>query len=562
MGDNLLRFRRRLKHYGRYSQIVGVLIRHGFGDLVDRMRIRSVFKVGRRSLTRESARLANLTFAERIRLAMEDLGPSFVKLGQVLSNRPFLIPPELVMELEKLQDEVAPCSFADIEKTVEDEFKCKLTELFRNFAEEPAASASLAQVHYAETNDGDRVAVKVLRPGVKEMLEVDMEILKDVAELLEKFVPESRQYEPVKQAQELARVTKREVDLYYEARNIEVFRANFKDYEDMEIPAVHWDLSGSKVMTTSIVDGIKVSHLDELRKRGYDLPLLAKRGTRFVLKMIFEDRFYHADPHPGNLFILEGNRWAPVDFGMVGQLSDSLIDLLADILFAATRMDTRAIIRVLMTHNLVTSETDIDLLEGEITELLFRYTRIPLKQAKMKAVFEDAIDVMTRYKIRVPANLTVLGKAMGTFEEVARMLDPDINLIEEIEPYIKKLTLRKLNPKRITADALSLFDTLADFVSEAPSDLKRLTRTALRGELGMVMKIKNIEKLSSDVDRASNRLSTSLIIAAIIIGSSVLMTIDAGATFYGIPLVGVLGYLIAAVLGIWLVISIIRSGRL
>ncbi|MBU2625021.1 MAG: AarF/ABC1/UbiB kinase family protein, partial [candidate division Zixibacteria bacterium] len=529
---------------------------------IDRMKIRSVFKIGRKSLLRESARVAELTYAERIRSTMEELGPSFIKFGQMLASRPFLIPVELTAELVKLQDAVAPCEYDLIQKTVEEELGKPILELFSEFAREPVASASLAQVHIARTHDGKPVAVKVLRPGVEQMLRIDMDILRDVAGLLEKYVPESRQYKPTELVDELARATRREVDLYYEARNIEVFGINFAEDDRIEIPTVHWEYCSTRVLTTSVVDGIKVSMIDDLKRAGHDLPLLAKQGAQIVFKMIFEDRFFHADPHPGNLFILPGDRWAPVDFGLVGQLSESAIDLLAGILIAANRKDARAIVRILATHDLLPDDANVGSLETEFTELLYRYHKIPLKQINMKAIFADGLDVFVRYNIRMPANLMLLGKAIVTYEEVGRALDPNLNMIGEVEPHIKRLALRKLNPKKISMELLALLGSAADFISEAPAEVRRLSQKLLRGELGLLLRHRGLDRLANDMDRSSNRLSFAIIIGAVIIGSSLIISNEIGLMFHGVSLLGLTGYLIAAALGLGLIISIIRSGRL
>lgn len=558
----MFRFRPRIRNYGRYREIVTVLARYGFGELVDRMKIRKYFRVGRRLILKEPAQLAGLSYAERIRFAMEELGPTFVKLGQVLASRPFLIPPKLVLELSKLQDEVAPCDFEPIKKTIEEEFGKPLSELFRQIAEQPVASASLAQVHLAETIDGDRVAVKVLRPGVREKLSIDMEILRDIAELLERFVPEASQYEPVRQVDEFARVTRREVDFYYEARNIDIFRLNFEGDESIEIPATYRELSTSRVLTMSVVDGIKPSRIDDLKEAGFDLALVAKRGARIVFKMIFEHRFFHADPHPGNLFILPGNRWAPVDFGMVGQLSESVIDLLSDLVIAASKKDSRGIARVLVTYDLLEDNVDLGLLESDLTELLYRYYRIPLKEINMKSIVDDAFELLDRHRIKLPVTLSLLGKALGTYEEVGRALYPELNMIKEIEPYIRRLTFRKISPKRMTEELLTLVGSLTDFIAEGPWEFRRLVQKTLRGELGLVFRHRGLERLSNDIDRASNRLSFAMITAAIIIGSSLIMTREIGIQFYGIPLLGIIGYIFAGILGVWLIISIIKSGRL
>ncbi|MCK4657103.1 MAG: hypothetical protein KAT85_08705, partial [candidate division Zixibacteria bacterium] len=497
----MFRLRPRIRNYGRYREIIGVLARYGFGELIDRMKIRAYFRIGRRTLFKEPARLAGLSYAERIRLAMEELGPSFIKLGQVLASRPFLIPPELVLELAKLQDEVAPCDFELIEKTIQEEFGKPISELFKEISHEPVASASLAQVHLAVTAEGQDVAVKVLRPDVRDKLSVDMEILKDFAQLLERFIPEVKQYEPVRQVEEFARVTRREVDFYYEARNIDIFRLNFKGDESIEIPAIYRDLSTSRVLTMSVVDGVKPTNADALEKAGYDLPLVAKRGARIVFKMVFEDKFFHADPHPGNIFVMENNVIAPLDYGMMGRLDSGMMEEMGTLFAAILNKDVDKILRGFLRIGIVHESLDVRALKADMSDFVDQYTGIPLDQIDMARMIDEIIELVRRHGIRIPPDYTLMGKALVAVEGTGRQLDPEFDMIALARPYVKKLMMRRMDPIRQAKRLATTMGEYTEFLSTFPQDLSQIVNKVKAGELKAQFEHKGLEPFMLELDR-------------------------------------------------------------
>lgn len=550
------------RNIGRYRQVIAVLIKYGFGEILDRMNMASYLRIGSRRLFARQQEIAAFSWAERIRLALDDLGPTFVKMGQIMSTRPFLIPVDLVIELAKLQDQVAPFPFAEVRQTIEQEFGKPMDQLFQSFSPDPVASASLSQVHRATTLAGDDVAVKVQRPQVKQIMEKDLSILRDLAVLLDRYIPEVRQFSPVAIVDEVAKSAKQEVDFLYEARNLEIFAQNFADDDRIFLPRVFWDHTSLRVLTLSFIDGIKISDVTRLREAGVDLTVVTRAGGQLLAKQIFEFGFFHADPHPGNLFVLRDNRIAPVDFGMMGKLSHGALELVADLLIAATSDDTRRMVRVLQNHELLDDEVRPAALETDLALFLHRYHRVPLAKLNMRSLLADAFEIMTVHRIKFPPELMMLGKALGTYEEVARTLNPQYDFVTELLPSIKKLATRKFSPGSIFRDVSTYLLDFRELLVNFPFEIRRIARNLRKGDLSISFHHKGLEHLILELEKASNRLAFALIIAALIVASSLIMTRPFGMTVFGVPALGLVGYVTAGVLGIWLVIAILRSGKL
>jgi ubiquinone biosynthesis protein len=555
-------FGQQYKNIKRYRQIIAVLFKYGFQDVLERLRISTYFRLGRRIVFRKKAEVEKLTYAQRIRLAMEELGPTFVKLGQILSMRPFLIPLELVEELAKLQDEVAPFPFEVVKKIIERELKAPLETNFYYFDPNPIASASLAQVHKAVTQNGDKVVIKVQRPDIKKTIDSDMNILKDLANLFDRYIPESRQYDPKGMIEELSKTFRREIDFKNEGRNIDIFAENFKEDKTVFVPKVFWDLSTNLVLTMEFIDGVKISNLQEIERRGWDRKIIARNAGKAVFKQIFIDGFFHADPHPGNIFVLENNVIAPVDFGMMGKLSETAMDEMSDLLIAVVTWDAKAVVKVYDKAGILGEGINLKALEADFNDFMYRYHKIPLSRLDMKTIINDLFYIVHRYEIQVQSELMLLGRALSTYEEVARMLDPDFNFINEAIPFVKKLAKRKYKPKVILRDFLRGVHDLRDFLVGFPFELRRITQKIGRGELSFTLQHKGLEKLILELDRASNRISFALVVAAIIVGSSLIMRMNVGPYLFGYPVLGIVGYVMAGFLGVWLVIAILRSGRM
>jgi ubiquinone biosynthesis protein len=416
----------------------------------------------------------DLSLPERIRLALEELGPTFVKLGQVLSMRPFLIPFDLVVELTKLHDQVAPMSPEKARKAIEENLDSSIEEAFQSLDPDPVASASLSQVHNAVLHDGTKVVVKIQRPGIKEIINSDMVILKDIAALLEKHIAESRQYEPVGLIDELARSTRKEINFLLEARNIEIFARNFSDDERIFVPRVFWDYTSSRMITMERIEGTKITDTEKLRSRGIDPEEVCKAGGDIVFRMIFEHGFFHADPHPGNLFVTDEGKIAPVDYGMMGVLSNSQLNELGDILTAVVSNDAELLVYSFARAGALPDSINRPALEADISEMLVRYHKIPLSKIDMATLFDEFFEIVHRHGIRVKSEFMLFGKAIVTYEEVARQLYPDYDLIKSAAPFVKKLMLRKMSLSQLTRDMKISMSEMRDFATRVPMEVREV----------------------------------------------------------------------------------------
>ncbi|RMD92576.1 MAG: hypothetical protein D6813_05645 [Calditrichaeota bacterium] len=406
------------------------------------------------------------------------------------------------------------------------------------------------------------VVVKIQRPEVARIIAVDLEIMADLARLMDRYIPEVRQFDPQGIVRELQQTSKRELDFINEGRNIEIFANNFKDVSYVYVPKVYWDYTTEKILTTEYIDGIKISEIDKLKEAGCDLKYLAHIGSKFILKQIFDDGFFHADPHPGNLFVKNGHVIVPVDFGMMGRLDQHLMEEVSDLLIGTVRKDADLIIRVLINLGSLEEDRDVRSLRTDITNFIDRYYGMPLKRINMQTITADVFDIVTKHQLRTPSNLLLLMKAMGTYEDLGRKLDPDFELLPLARPYVRKLMLRRLSINKITYEGIKALRDLYDLLKILPRELELLLRKIKRGQFAIELQDRGLQNLMLEIDRASNRIAFSLIIAALIIGSSLILNLGKGPQILGYPLFGILGYLFAGLLGVWLVIAILRSGRL
>ncbi len=560
---NLIRLGKAYRHLKRYRQIIEVMIKYGFGDILERLRIEAYLRIRPRVFSKSKGKeLIRAREAERVRMALEELGPTFVKLGQVLSLRPDLIPWNFVREFRKLQDEVSPFGYEEVDRLIEEQLGGRPKNLFKRFDPLPLAAASLSQVHPGITLKGEEVVIKVQRPQIKETVEADVEILYDLAKLAERQIAEFRPYDPVGIVEEFSASIRRELDFIREGRSIERFAYNFQDDPTVYVPRVFWGLTTSKVLTMERIRGIKVSQMKELREAGLDPQQIAINGAQAILKQIFEYGFFHADPHPGNIFVLKGNVIAPLDYGMMGRLDDEMKEALGALLAALVNKDVKRTTKLLLRMGVAQEEIDRRGFEREVDELLNCYIGIPLSQLDMKNIFNEIFPLLSKYRLRIPSDFALMGRALVTAEGVGRGLDPEFDILPLAKPYVKKLMLKRIGLRRGLRALQDLWEDLSDLFTHLPGDIEQILAKTKRGELVVKFEHQGLEHLILALDKSSNRLSFSLIIAALIIGSSLVMQLNKGPQLFGFPVFGVLGFLIAGLFGLWLVVAILRSGRL
>lgn len=545
---------------GRLQTIVGVLIRHGLGDVVHRLGLtEQLARAGHAAQWEHAADLARLEPPVQVRLAMEELGPTFVKLGQILAGRADLFGPEWIAEFEKLHSHVPPLPLDKLRPQLREDLGGEPEAVFARFDTEPLAAASIAQVHRAKLQDGTEVIVKIRRPGIADTIAADLRLLGRLAALAEEQLPWLKPYQPQLLVKELAKSLQRELDLASECRNAERIAKNMAEMPWIVVPRVHWAHTRERVNVQDHINGIAGNHLEALSQAGYDRKLLAQRGAQSVLKMIVEDGLFHADPHPGNVFYLPDNRIAFIDFGMVGRLSTKRRSELLGLLLGLVERNPQAVADVLLDWTGDGSNADIDTLEAEIEAFVDQYYGVPLSQLSLGSMLGDVTAILREHRLALPSDLALLIKAFITLEGLGRGLDPDFHMAEEALPLLRKVMRAQYRPRVLAQRAWrNLRRTLA-MVEQLPHDISRLMRNARRGKLNIHLDILHLRRVGDQLNRAANRISMALVIAALIVGSSIVMTVQGGPTLFGLPAFGFLGFMGAVLGGLWLVRSIWRS---
>ncbi len=556
-------FGRTYRHLNRYRQILGVLFKYGFEDLIARLNIEQYIEIGLQMISKKRReRVEKMGRSERVRMAFEELGSTYIKLGQALSTRPDLIPPELVRELSKLQDHVPPFSFEEVKTIIEEELNRPLQEVFAFFEEKPIASASIGQVHRAGLPDGEIVAVKVQRPGIKKTIEVDLEIMLHLATLMERHVEDVALHRPTKIVEEFARSIEKETDYTSEAANIERFARNFLDDSTLYVPRVYHEQSSARVLTMEFVDGIKVSETRRLEDSGLDMKTITTRGANLILKQVFEHGFFHADPHPGNIFVLPDNVICLLDFGMAGSVDLKTREDFVDMVDAVINRDEYRTTQVLLKSTTWDAEPDVRLLEKEVAEFMGKHLYKPLKDIKLGYLIQNLFGLVANHRLRIPPDIFLVMKALATVEGVALKLDPEFDMIAQSAPFVKKVKLARMYPDRIAADILKIAEELLHFGRQFPKDLLDVLRLIKQSKLSVKMKHQGMENMLATHDQISNRISFSIIIAALVVGSALIVISKTPPFVFGISLIGMVGFLAAAVMGVWLLIAILKKGRL
>jgi len=556
-------FGRTYRHLKRYQQILSILFKYGFGDLLELLRIDQYVEVGLQMISRKQrVRVERLSKPQGLRGALEELGPTYIKLGQVLSTRPDLVPVEFIAELSKLQDKVPPFPFGAVKKIVEAELKQPLEALFDPFEEKSLASASIGQVHKATLKNGEQVAVKVQRPGIQRVIEVDLEIMLHLATLMERHVEELALHRPVKIVEEFARTLEKEIDYSIEAASTERFALQFLDDPNVYIPKVFRDVSTPRVLTTEYVDGIKVSETDRLHAAGLDQKLITDRGADALLKQIFDHGFFQADPHPGNIFVLPGNVICLIDFGMIGTVNRKTRENFVDLIDGVVSRDSSRTAQVFLKLTLWDKEPDLRLFESDVSDFMTKHLYKPLKDIEIGKLLHQLLELASSHRLGIPPDIFFMLKALTTVEGVARSLDPNFDMITKAKPFIRKIMGDRYNPRRIAGDMIRLASGLMQFLEQFPKDMLVITRLIRQQKLTLNIDHQGLEKMRVTQDQTSNRLSFSIIIAALLIGSALIVISKTPPFFFGISLIGIIGFLAAAIMGIWLLVAILRKGRL
>jgi len=551
------------RHLNRYQGILRVLFKYGFSDVLERLHIDQYLESGLQMINRKPReQIDKLSRPERLRMSLEELGPTFIKFGQVLSTRSDFIPPDYLFELAKLQDDVPPFSYDDVESIFLAEMGHKPEELFAEFKREPFAAASIGQVHEGVLRDGDKVVVKVQRPEIEKIIAVDLEILAHIAALMEKYLEELQGHRPTSIVEEFARTISKEIDYSVEIGNIERFAKQFERNKTIYVPKVYRDLSCERILTMENIQGLKASDVDQLRKQGSDLPLVAERGTNLIMEQIFVHGFFHADPHPGNIFILPDNLICFLDFGMMGRLSRQNRDDFTDlVLYIVARNERKVMESVLKLTNHY-EDINRDALSRDLSEMLDRYLYLPLKELEAGKILQDLLELVSRHQIFFKPNFYLMMKAITTVEGVGRILDPDLELLKLAQPFMKKVKSDRLRLNRIAEEAGLATSEYVDLLRDLPEELRSILSQLRQGRMKLEFEHRGLSDLRVALDQVSNRISFAIVLASLIIGSSLIILSGIPPKWHGIPIIGLIGFLLAGVMGFWLLLSILRHGRM
>ncbi len=549
----IFRFRKQRRfgvHARRYAEIAGVLLTYGFTELVQASGIVKHFGIVKRIIpSRDDRKLSSYTLWEKIRMALDDLGPSFIKLGQMASNRRDMLPAGLVDELEKLQDRVAPFPAEQAIRIIEEDLEGPLESIFTDFELTPIASASIAQVHRARLKTGEIVAIKVRRPKIIDRVEGDLQIMYRLARVLERHVAFPA-FRPQELVEEFDMLIHREMDLHRELLNIKKFAGNFRSDSRIFIPAVYPDYSSSRLLTMEYVDGIKLSQIMNEVVAGVDRKEIAARGAELVLKQIFIDGFFHADPHPGNILVLPGNVICFLDFGMMGNVNPRQQDELNDIMLGMVQRDSRLVTRAVMHYTRPGERVDSRALEAAIFENMQLYMDLPLEDIDFTSALQDLIDLVVQFNISVPANLALMAKALITIEGVGQRLDPEFRTIEQVEKFSHRLLSHKFHPRRM---ANELYLTAMDYSSlmrNLPDEITGLLRVIRNHELRIELEHTGIEPLRDTMDKIGFRLVFGLVLSALLISSSLMVHAGIEPKWNGIPIIGLIGFVLGGGMGV------------
>jgi ubiquinone biosynthesis protein len=563
---SLIPFGRQIRSLSRLGHVVTVLTRHGFGWFVVSLRLERLVPFRKRLLHRREPpeQRPDETTAARVARVLEELGPTYVKLGQVLGSRTDLLPPAFIQEFRKLQDRVKPFPTAEARAQIARQLGGPVEEFFDDFGPEPFAGGSIAQAYAAKTKDGQDVVVKVRRPGIRDVLDADIDILLRLADLAERYVPEYRIYRPVMLVEEFAQTVRREIDFVSEASNTQRFRRTFEDNPNIRVPNVLWDLTAGGVLTLERIEGVPIYDEAALARIGADRQALGRHLTECFMRQYFELGLFHADPHPGNLVAQAPDVLGILDFGQIGRLSDAMRSQLGTVLVAALNHDFDIVVDVFDDLAALPDDLEAERLKGDLAALTDKYAGVPIGRLNLKDLFDEITATARRHRVVLPRDFVLLGKSMVAMGGVALDLDPEIKMVEVVRPKVRRLMAEKASPRRLAHHGLTTAYHVAAMVEQGPRSLRQLMRKLIRGRFQILFRHENLDHLINELDRSSNRIAFALIVASIILGSAVMLQAEIGPNvpYTEIPLLGILGFFIAGLLGVWLVIAILRSGRL
>jgi ubiquinone biosynthesis protein len=560
----------KIRSLGRLSSIVSIFVKHGFGDMVDR-----IFRKGRtKKAPADSEISSEFTSAVRFRHVLEELGPSFIKLGQLMSTRADMLPSNWIEELRKLQDQVAPEPFEEIKKVIEKQLKGSLKEIFDQFESEPIAAASVAQVHRARLKNGDMVAVKVVRPGIDRKIREDIRIMYYLAKKIENTFELGRIVGAINLVREFERTVFRELDMNVEAGNIEKFAEHFKSIDEIYICKVHWSWTAKSVLVMEYIPGIKVDEVRQMRQHDIDPKEIAMIGLRSLSRQLMEFGYFHADPHPGNTLVMYDGRVSLVDFGIMGYMDEDMMFQVANLFYGYAEHDYDLVMESLLNAGLISEESiDLKRFRRDLREISEPFYGRSLQNISVTDVYGEVMQLVLKYSIRLPRDLLLLLKTFVQTEALGKILGSDASILEVMKPYAARLLQRGYDARKLFKLLGRDVRTAGSYLRPAPKFIHDILKQTAKGRQRIELAHKDLEPVTQQIEKGINRITVGVIIAASTIAGSLVLNAEkkvmefsldflGGRTFAATEVLGLTGYSIATILGVWLILSIFRSGKL
>ncbi len=546
---------RDVKDIKRFNQIVGILAEEGFGYFLGKLNL------GNKEFRAQEMPQKNVRPEVRLRRLLERLGPTFIKLGQVLSVRPDLIPASYAKELEKLLDRVPPFTFEEVQEIIEHEFGKNISEVFKIIDKHPIASASISQVHRATLVSGEEVVVKVQRPNITSIMETDIDIMFLLAGLIEKHIPKLRNYQPVAVVREFKTWTEKELDFQIEGRNAARFYRNFAKSQNIKIPIIYDKFTTQKVLVMEYIDGIELTRHKDITALGIDFETVMKNGLDAVLTMVFVHGLFHADPHPGNILVTRDGKLAFVDFGIVGHFNEKLKHKCIDMVFGIVEQDVDLVVDTLMSMGFDTSQVDVDEFKQDIKDIIDDLQFGSIKEVRLSAVLERVIELPLKHKFRIPSQFVLFGKTIVTLEGVALDYDPEFKVVEATRPFVEKLMTARAHPLYLFKTFVHNMNRYKKLADGFPEKAEKVLDNVAQGRIKVDVKDIDIENLAFEIDKSSNRLTYGLVIAALLMTAAITIYIEKGPKIMDVPVISVVSFGCALILGFILFVSIMQEKK-
>lgn len=554
---------RAVSHVQRFRVIVRVFLKYGYEDIVHQLPLPRLWLLLRTpGFRREQAALGLLARPERLRRAFEELGPAFVKLGQLLAGRQRLLPREYTEELAKLHDRVPPVPFAQVQAVIEEGLQHKQAECFASIDETPLGSASIAQVHRARLLDGTDAVIKVQRPGIARVVHVDLEIMIWIAELLENHLEGWKQHRPTAIVAEFARLMEQELDFSGEIASMERFARQFEGEPTLRVPRVFRELSGNRVLTMERIDGIPASQLQALDQAGLDRKEIARRLGDLTLRQIFVHGFFHGDPHAGNIHVLPANVVCFLDFGMTGFLVHEMRNTLASLLVAVAQRDERAATHALLLLAGAELDSPRPGLEADVAGFIHRHFTGTVQELVFYRLLQHLFKLTARHALALPPEVFTVVKALAQVEQLIRELSPDMDLLAQARPFVREIHSNRVHPRRVLRELLHFGGEAMASLRALPLEFRRVASQLRDGKAKINFRIEGLRPLNDTLERVTNRLAFAVILAALIVASALVIHAKISPQWHGIPIIGLVGYIFSGLMGVLLLVAMIRHGRM